>query len=125
MLRAASNNIFEIPEMTELTHVETPNTYIVIPPCSGGRGRRQAAILSSDTTSPTRYGLFSEEGRQTVATAIASALLETDLELEWEFPLSSSEGEGRGGRGRTDPRRRSRLTPAITAVIRGHRSRRR
>ena len=57
------------------------------------------AILSSDATSPTRYGLLSEEGRQTVATAIASALLETDLELEWEFPLSSLEGEGRGGRG--------------------------
>ena len=57
------------------------------------------AIPSSDATSPTRNRLFSEEGWQTVATTIASALLETDLELEWEFPLSSSEGEGRGGRG--------------------------
>ena len=44
MLRAASNNIFEIPEMTELTHVETSNTYVVIPPIprgEGGDGKRQ------------------------------------------------------------------------------------
>ena len=126
MLCAASNNIFEIPEMMKLMHVETSNTYAVIPPMPPGGGRqRQAAIPSLDATSPTRYGLFSEEGWQTVATAIVSALLETDLELEWEFPLSSSEGEGRGGRGRTDPRRQSRLTPARTSAIRGHRSRRR
>ena len=38
MLRAASNNIFEIPEMTEITHMETSNTHVVIPTMSRGEG---------------------------------------------------------------------------------------
>ena len=38
MLRAASNNIFEIPEMMELMHVETSNTYVVILTMPQGEG---------------------------------------------------------------------------------------
>ena len=44
----------------------------------------------SDKTAPVRYGMLSEEGRQTVAAAIVTTLLETDLELAWE----GGSGEG-------------------------------
>lgn len=56
------------------------------------------AIPSSkdDTTSLscTRYGMLSEEGRQTVAMAIVTTLLESDMELVWKFGTTSSSKEG-------------------------------
>mmetsp|Transcript_27834 Transcript_27834/g.50329 ORF Transcript_27834/g.50329 Transcript_27834/m.50329 type:complete len:629 (+) Transcript_27834:200-2086(+) len=54
------------------------------------------AIPSSNKTSSTRYGMLSEEGRQTVAMAIVSVLLESDLELVWKFSAPSMKGKEQG-----------------------------
>ena len=53
------------------------------------------AIPSSSSTNDNtnitrRYGMLSEEGRQTVAMAIVTTLLESDLDLVWKFPPSTS-----------------------------------
>ena len=62
------------------------------------------AIPSSSTTDNTnmtrRYGMLSEEGRQTVAMAIVTALLESDLDLVWKFPTTSS-SEGKDSKEKT------------------------
>jgi hypothetical protein len=42
------------------------------------------ALLIPDGANVARYGMLSEEGRQTVSMAIVSALLESDLDLEWK-----------------------------------------
>eukprot|EP00984_Skeletonema_dohrnii_P003281 scaffold1088_cov120-Skeletonema_dohrnii-CCMP3373.AAC.4 len=43
-------------------------------------GAEDALVIPDDVT---RYGMLSEEGRQTVSMAIVSTLLESDLDLEW------------------------------------------
>jgi len=50
-------------------------------------GAEDALVIpdSAKTTTETRYGMLSEEGRQTVSMAIVSALLESDLDLVWTF----------------------------------------
>ncbi len=57
------------------------------------------AMPSSGASSDgTRYGMLSEEGRQTVSMAIVSTLLESDLELVWEFSDRSPSGKEEGVR---------------------------
>ena len=50
-------------------------------------GAEDAMVIPSssdeESSSTNRYGMLSEEGRQTVATAIVTALLESDLDLVW------------------------------------------
>jgi len=47
--------------------------------------------------SSIRYGILSEEGRQTISTAILSVLLECNLDLMWKFSTKSSRKEqGKG-----------------------------
>jgi hypothetical protein len=55
-------------------------------------GAEDAVVIpdGANTIDEIRYGMLSEEGRQTVSMAIVSALLESDLDLEW----ASQEGDG-------------------------------
>ena len=47
--------------------------------------RSDPNVLSTASTTNFRYGMLSEEARQTVSMAIVSALLESDLNLVWKF----------------------------------------
>eukprot|EP00986_Skeletonema_menzelii_P006034 scaffold2280_cov158-Skeletonema_menzelii.AAC.5 len=46
-------------------------------------GAEDALVIPAGVNGVTRYGMLSEEGRQTVSMAIVSTLLESDLDLEW------------------------------------------
>ena len=53
---------------------------LVIPVC-----KTTTAATTATTLDDRRYGILSEEGRQTVSMAILSALLESDVDLAWYY----------------------------------------
>ena len=85
---------YTIPELAHICRTSQSEIEYAI--CNRIFGAVDAlAIPSSSSTNNTRrYGMLSEEGRQTVAMAIVTAMLESDLDLVWKFPTtSSSEGK--------------------------------
>ncbi|KAL3770968.1 hypothetical protein ACHAWU_005297 [Discostella pseudostelligera] len=84
---------YSIPEIAHICRTSCSEVEYAI----GNRvyGAEDAMVIPSSATSPTpssspssssrssRYGMLSEEGRQTVSMAIVSALLESDLTLIW------------------------------------------
>ncbi|KAL3794150.1 hypothetical protein HJC23_012857 [Cyclotella cryptica] len=86
----------------ELSHIcRTSEAEIGYALCHRVFGAEDAVIFpvggenSSDSDGDgRRYGILSEEGRQTVSMAILSALLESDVELAWHLSEESTSKEG-------------------------------
>ncbi|KAL7486567.1 hypothetical protein ACHAW6_012174 [Cyclotella cf. meneghiniana] len=86
----------------ELAHIcRTSETEIGYALCHRVFGAEDALVVpirtetSSDLEGDSRrYGILSDEGRQTVSMAILSALLESDVDLAWHFSEESTSKEG-------------------------------
>lgn len=84
--------------LSELGHICRTSEYEIGYALKNGVfGAEDALVIPADETESgdgdeKRYGILSEEGRQTVSMAILSALLESDVNLAWHGDSTSQEG---------------------------------